>query len=70
VDPIEVQKYLSGIDYPCEKQDLIDAARNNGADENVISELEGLPDDTYESPADVSEALGDVGTMEEMLDEE
>ena len=33
---------------------------NGGADEDVRATLERLPDEEYESPADVSEALGKI----------
>ena len=58
VKPIQVQRYLKGIDYPATKQDLLDAAERNNADENVRSTLERLPDQSFNSPNDVSEAIG------------
>jgi hypothetical protein len=57
-NPISLQKYLKGIDYPAQKQDLIDHAQQHGADENVISTLEQLPEAAYETPAEVSKAVG------------
>lgn len=58
VNPIQLQKHLKGVDYPASKQDLIDQAKKQGADENALSALEELPDEEYETPADVSQALG------------
>lgn len=58
VNPIQVQKFLKGVDYPASKQDLIDNAKNLGADENVCSSLEQLPDEDFQTPADVSQAIG------------
>jgi hypothetical protein len=58
VNPIQLQKYLSGIDYPASKRDLVDRARRQGADENVVRTLEGLPREEFNSPNDVSEAVG------------
>lgn len=60
VNPIQVQKFLSGVDYPAKKQDLIDCAKSQGADENVLKTLEQMPDDDFETPADVSQAIGKV----------
>jgi hypothetical protein len=60
VNPIQLQKHLKGIDYPASKQDLIDHAEEHGADDNVRSLLEQLPDEEYETPADVSKAVGEV----------
>ncbi|MFF0490268.1 DUF2795 domain-containing protein [Nocardia sp. NPDC004068] len=38
-NPIQLQKYLSGVDYPCDRDGLVDAARGNGADNDVINQL-------------------------------
>jgi hypothetical protein len=59
VNPIQLQKHLKGMDYPASKQDLINHAKKQGADENALSALEQLPDEKYETPADVSKAIGD-----------
>lgn len=56
-NPIQIQKYLKGVDYPASKQDLIRNAKKNGADESVCASLEQLPDEDFQTPADVSEAF-------------
>lgn len=61
VNPIQLQKYLKGLDYPARKADLIRRAEENGADESVRSAIEGLERDRFDSPNDVSEALGRQG---------
>jgi hypothetical protein len=58
VNPIQLQKYLKGLDYPVSKQQLIEAAKKNGADENVLATLQQLPDKKYDAPVDVSEEVG------------
>lgn len=58
VNPIQLQKYLSGIDYPARKQDLIARAKQQGADRNVLDTLQSLGRDDFNSPNDVSEAIG------------
>jgi len=60
VNPIQLQKYLKGIDYPASKQDLLERAKQEGADENVFSTLEQLPDEEYETPTEVSKAVGNI----------
>ena len=60
VNPIQLQKYLSGVDYPASKQDLLQAAEQQGADENVRSALEQLPDRQYDGPNGVSKELGSI----------
>jgi hypothetical protein len=53
-----MQEFLAGVDYPASKQDLITRARQAGADENVQAPLQRLPEQMYETPADVSEGSG------------
>ncbi|NJL65060.1 MAG: DUF2795 domain-containing protein [Methylacidiphilales bacterium] len=57
INPIKLQKHLKGMDYPASKEKLIKQAQQNGADENAISVLEQLPDEEYESPTKVSQAV-------------
>lgn len=59
-NPIQIQKHLKGVDYPASKQDLIEHAQQQGADENIRSVLEQLPDEEFETPAEVSKAIGDI----------
>jgi hypothetical protein len=61
VNPIQIQKFLKGVDYPASKEDVLANAERNGADEDVRTTLDQLPDEEYETPADVSQALGNIG---------
>ncbi|MBX5496296.1 MAG: DUF2795 domain-containing protein, partial [Bryobacteraceae bacterium] len=49
-----------GLDYPVAKKDLVKHAREHGADENLVSTLDRLPDQKFETPADVSKAIGHI----------
>jgi hypothetical protein len=60
VNPVQLQKFLKGMDYPADKNTLLQRARENGADDNVMRTLEQLPRDEFNSPNDVSEAVGDL----------
>lgn len=60
VNPVQVQKFLDSVDYPASKEDLISTARDEGADDNVIQTLQRMPDDQFQTPADVSEAIGKI----------
>lgn len=60
LNPIHVQKFLGGIDYPAGKQDIVNRARQGGADEEVMVALGRLPDQEYSGPAAVSRALGQL----------
>lgn len=57
LNPIQLQKFLKGVDYPASKSTLIENAKKMGADENVCTSLENLPDEEFEAPIDVSQAL-------------
>lgn len=56
-NPIQIQKYLKGVDYPASKAQLIEKAKELGADENVCASLEQLPDEDFQTPAEVSQAF-------------
>ncbi|WP_167759798.1 DUF4142 domain-containing protein [Massilia horti] len=58
VNPVQIQKFLKGMDYPASKASLIDKAKSEGADANVCASLEMLPDEMFQTPADVSQAFG------------
>jgi hypothetical protein len=59
-NPIQIQKYLKGVDYPAFRDDLIAHAEEQGADDEVLDLLEQIPDNEYETPADVSKAIGNL----------
>lgn len=61
VNPVQVQKYLSGVDYPATKYDLIEAAEDEDAPDDVLDMLNQLPEDKeFNGPDDVSEAIGSL----------
>ncbi len=60
VSPREVEKALKGIDYPAGKHDLMKCAESNHAEEVVRRVIQGLPDQTYNTPIDVTKAIGEM----------
>jgi Protein of unknown function (DUF2795) len=56
-NPIDVQKALAGASYPCSKQDLIENAKNNGADDEIVNSLNKLPDGDISGPDQVQKAV-------------
>ncbi|NUO87858.1 MAG: DUF2795 domain-containing protein [Cupriavidus sp.] len=56
-NPIELQRALKGVDYPATREQLVDKAREAGADEAITRALEAIDDREYEDPAQVSEAV-------------
>lgn len=57
-NPIQVQKFLGGLDYPVDKAEIVQKARDEGADERVLDALERIPEGEYESPVAVSKEVG------------
>ena len=57
-DPVTVQRYLKGAEYPATKDELLELAEEHDAPEEVVEALEALDDQTYEGPDEVVEALG------------
>ncbi len=57
--PITVQKFLKGVDYPADRDDLLVVAEGNDAPEDVIEALEALDESTFDGPDEVVEALDD-----------
>lgn len=58
--PAAIERYLKGIHYPAEKQDLINKAKENSAPSDVISVLNRFNEHTYNSPIDVSKEVGRI----------
>jgi hypothetical protein len=56
-NPIQVQKYLGGIDYPASKDDIVRTAEEQGADQDVMDALNGIPDREYDGPTALSQAV-------------
>ncbi|WP_071191385.1 DUF2795 domain-containing protein [Trichormus sp. NMC-1] len=60
-NPVELQKHLKGVDYPANKEELIEHAREQGADKQLLSLLEQLPEDEeYEDPTELNKAIGEI----------
>ncbi|MCG6539104.1 DUF2795 domain-containing protein [Pseudomonas sp. KSR10] len=58
--PANVSTYLKGIDYPAKKQDLVEHAKNNGAEPEVIDVINRMPEQEYGNMADVMKGYGDT----------
>lgn len=53
-----IAQALSGIDFPANKNDLVEHAKRNNADNEVIQALNELPEEQYTSMADVFKGVG------------
>lgn len=58
INPVQIQKYLTGINYPVSKDTLIEKAKLNGAGEDIINKLKGFADRDYKNPSDIAQELG------------
>jgi hypothetical protein len=61
----EITKCLRGMDFPAEKEDIIDYARDNGADEEVLAWMEDMPEEEFASISEVMSAFGEMHGEEE-----
>lgn len=55
-----IQLFLKGVDYPANKQKLLQAAKTNGAPQNVIDVMNKLPDRSFNQANEVEEAFGQI----------
>ncbi len=60
ISAAEIHQYLTGVDYPADKQEIVEVAKSNSAPDNVMSFLDRLPDQTYNTPAEVEEEFGKI----------
>lgn len=59
VSPAQIEKHLTGIDFPVGKRDLIMRAREKNVPEEVIKLLDRLPDREYGSASEVTKQFGE-----------
>jgi Protein of unknown function (DUF2795) len=57
MSPIDVEKYLRGVDYPANKTDLVKKAQQNKAPDDIIRTLQQLPSSSFNQPTDVMKAM-------------
>ncbi len=50
----DVEHALKGIDFPKNKNEIVSYAQNHGANQEIVSDLQQLPDKTYNNAADVA----------------
>ena len=58
-NPIQVQKFLGGMDYPVSKDTILKTAKDSGADEAVLDALGNIPDREYSGPNAISHELSE-----------
>jgi Protein of unknown function (DUF2795) len=58
--PIQVQAFLDGVEYPVDRDGLLELAQQHRAGPEVQATLERLPDRRFEDPTDISRAIGEL----------
>jgi hypothetical protein len=59
----EVQKALKGVDYPADREDLVEQAQRNGARDDLVDTLRRTGGEPYEDPTAVMKAMsGSLGS--------
>jgi hypothetical protein len=48
------------MEYPANKQELIEHAKDQGAPEDVVQALDNVPDQQYETPADLIHGIAET----------
>lgn len=59
VTAADVEHAIRGIDFPADRNDLVQQAEGNKANSDVIDILKNLPGNEFSSPIDVSKAFGE-----------
>jgi hypothetical protein len=57
LNPIDVQKYLKGADYPANGGELASTAESNDAPGDLVEQLRSLGDDDFSGPDQVMATL-------------
>ncbi|MEV1295473.1 DUF2795 domain-containing protein [Pseudonocardia sp. NPDC049635] len=56
-DDLRVDKALQGADFPRTRQQVLDYARDRGADEKTLEAMRALPEGTYDNGEQVVRAV-------------
>lgn len=58
VSASEIEKYLAGVNFPCDKKGLISHAKGKNAPKEVIDVMQDFPDERYGDASDVAKGIG------------
>ena len=58
--PVNITHQMNGIFFPTQKQDLINRAHENNAEQEAVDVLQQMLEQEYETMADVMKARGQV----------
>jgi hypothetical protein len=60
-----ILSFIQGIQFPARKDEIVVAARRNGAPEDVVASLEQLPANDFASPQELIDAYPHLEELEE-----
>jgi hypothetical protein len=60
-NPVQMQKFLPGVEYPARRDELVSHAKSRGADEKLLDLLKRIPDREHEGPNVVRKAFSEQG---------
>ncbi|HLO77007.1 MAG TPA: DUF2795 domain-containing protein [Magnetospirillum sp.] len=58
--PSNILHHLKGVDFPADKNGLLQQAQKNNAEGDILDILRQMPDQQYQSMADVLKGVGKV----------
>lgn len=59
-NPAQLDRYVSGLDFPASRDELVRQASEQGAEDQVVETLRKLPDTQFDGPESVSAALSEM----------
>lgn len=59
----QIEQIVNSLPYPISKDNLLQQARKFGANDQMISMMNKLPDKTFNSPEDLKSSFGNMGGM-------
>ncbi|NLW30873.1 MAG: DUF2795 domain-containing protein [Fibrobacter sp.] len=54
VNPIDVEQFLKGLNFPAQKDEIVKYANNHHASDSIINAIKTIPDHEYRSAADAA----------------
>jgi Protein of unknown function (DUF2795) len=59
----QIDQLLNHVPYPISTTDLVQFAKQHGANDQIVGMLEHLPDKTFNSPDDVENMFGSLKNL-------
>ena len=60
ISAAEIERYIRGVDFPADKENLVQQARENNAPNEVVDLMNDFPERKYESAADVARGISEA----------